>query len=99
VILVWEGWGLVAMVAAFLPLASCVGLMDWDPIIAELCAGVSAVASGVVCRRLGLKWNQGRRLHTMYMIPLETWGWIYIVGGSSFVLLFGVGFVKKFIFG
>ncbi len=96
--LVWRGWGLLAIVAAFLPLASCAGLMDWNPLIAILCCGSTAVASGIICRHYGRKWNQGSGFHTMYWIPLEIWGWIYIVFGGFFALLSAAGLVKE-IFG
>jgi hypothetical protein len=89
----------MALVAAFLPLASCGGLMDWNPGVAGLAFGLSAVAGGLVCRHLGLKWNQGSGFHMMYWIPLEIWGWIYIVIGSLFGAAAGFGLVKKAISG
>jgi hypothetical protein len=95
VIFVWRGWGPVALVAAFLPLASCGGLMDWNPDVAFLCFGLSTVAGGLACRYLGLKWNQGSGFHMMYWIPLEIWGWIYIALGGLFGGIAGVVLVKK----
>ena len=99
VIFVWRGWGPVAAIALFLPLASCAGLMDWDPAVALGCFSVSLVAGGFACRYYGLKWNQGSGLHTMYWIPLEIWGWIYIAIGGLFGLLIAVGLIKQVIVG
>lgn len=98
-ILVWRGWGLLAVVAAFLPLASCGGLMDWNPLVALLCCGVTAVAGGMICRHYGRKWNQGSGFHMMYGIPLEIWGWIYIVFGGFFALSSAAGLLKTWIIG
>jgi hypothetical protein len=85
-IFIWRGWGLLALVAAFLPLASCAGLMDWSPLAALLCCVDTAVAGGMICRHYGRKWNQGSGFHMMYWIPLEIWGWIYISLGEFFAL-------------
>jgi hypothetical protein len=93
--IVWRGWGLLAVVAAFLPLASCAGLMDWNPLIAILCCGSTTVASGMICRHYGRKWNQGSGFHTMYWIPLEIWGWIYIVFGGFLALSSAVELLLK----
>ncbi len=94
-IFVWRGWGPVAVVAVFLPLASCAGLMDWNPMVAILSFGVSLVAGGLACRHYGLKWNQGSGFHTMYWIPLEIWGWIYIAAGGFFAVLATIALVKQ----
>lgn len=98
-ILIWRGWGLLAVVALFLPLASCAGLMDWNPIVAILGFGVTLVAGGLACRHYGRKWNQGSGFHTMYWIPLEIWGWIYIVIGSLWSMLATVALIKTAIAG
>ncbi len=98
-LIVWRGWGLVAAVATFLPLASCAGLMDWNPTVASVCGGVSLVVGGLTCRHFGLKWNQGSGFHMMYGIPLEIWGWIYIILGGFFVMLETLGLVKQAVFG
>jgi hypothetical protein len=87
------------MGAAFLPLASCGGLTDYNPMLALLCLGLSAIAGGIVCRHFGLKWNQGSGFHMMYWIPLEIWGWIYIVGGGLFGILAAVALVKQAVMG
>jgi hypothetical protein len=93
--LVWRGWGPVAVVATFLPLASCAGLMDWQPMVAMAGCGLSLLAGGLVCRHYGLKWNRGSGFHMMYWIPLEIWGWIYIVVGGGFAVLAVVALVKQ----
>jgi hypothetical protein len=98
-IFVWRGRGPMALGAAFLPLASCGGLMDYHPGVALLCCGISAVAGGLVCRHYGLKWNRGSGFHMMYWIPLEIWGWIYILGGGLFSILAAIGLVRQAMIG
>jgi hypothetical protein len=92
---VWRGWGPLAAVAVFLPLASCAGLMDWNPMVALLTFGIATIAAGVVCRHFGRKWNQGSGFHMMYWIPLEIWGWIYVIVGGLFAILSAGALVKK----
>lgn len=99
VIFVWRGWGPLAAVAMFVPLASCVGLLDWNPMVAMVCFGVSLVVGGLVCRYYGLKWNRGSGFHTMYWISLETWGRIYITVGGLFGALAAVALIKQAVAG
>jgi hypothetical protein len=73
-IFVWRGWGPLGLIALVLPLASCAGLMDWNPLAAMLGFGATLLGGGLVCRSYGRKWNQGSGLHMMYWIPLEVWG-------------------------
>jgi hypothetical protein len=81
-ILVWRGWGLLALVALFLPLASCAGFVDWNPAVAVALGGLTLAVGGLACVRYGRKWNRGSGFHTMYWVPVEHWGWVYIgVGG------------------
>lgn len=96
---VWRGWGLLALVPTFLPLASCAGLMDWNPMWAMICFGVSLFAGGLACRHYGKKWNQGTGIHMMYFIPLEIWGWIYIIMGGTLGTLGAVILVKQAVVG
>ncbi len=98
-IFVWRGWGLIALVALFLPLASCAGLMDRNPLAALLGFGVTLLGGGLACRHYGRKWNQGSGLHMMYWIPLEVWGWIYIAVGGLFSLLGAAAVVKRAVAG
>ena len=98
-IFVWRGWGPVAAVAAFLPLASCGGLMDWNPMVALTCFGVTLVGGGFACRHFGLKWNRGSGYHAMYWIPLEIWGWIYIAVGGFFGVLGTIALIKQALVG
>lgn len=98
-IFVWRGWGPLALVALFVPLASCGGLMDWNPVAAIAVTGLTMVAGGLACRHYGRKWNQGSGFHMMYWVPLEYWGWVYIVLGGFYGLL-GVGaLIKKAVLG
>lgn len=91
---VWRGWGPVALVALILPLASCAGLMDWNPLVATTSFGWSLLAGGLVCRHYGRKWNEGSGTHMMYWIPLEYWGWCYIILGGLYGLAGSAALVK-----
>src|SRR5688572_17019901 len=98
-IFVWRGWGPVAVVAAFLPLVSCAGLLEWNPMLAMLCFGITLLLGGLICRHYGVKWNQGSGFHSMYWIPLEIWGWIYIVCGGFFGVMSAIALFRKAIVG
>jgi hypothetical protein len=99
VIFVWRGWGPVVLVALFLPLASCAGLMDWHPIAAMGVGSAALLAGGLACRHLGRRWNQGSGYHMMWWVPVEAWGWVYIVVGGLTTVLIAAGLVKKAIVG
>jgi hypothetical protein len=94
-IFVWRGWGPLAAVALLAPCLACAGLLDWSPPIAMLCGGLALLIGGLVCRHYGRKRNQGTGYHMMYWLPLEYWGWIYIVFGAIFFIGASAGFVKK----
>jgi hypothetical protein len=61
--------------------------MDWQPQAAMLGSGATLLGGGLVCRYYGRKWNKGSGFHMMYWIPLEIWGWLYIVIGAFFSVL------------
>jgi hypothetical protein len=99
VFIVWRGRGLLAVVATFLPLASCAGLIEWNPLVSLLSVGLTLAGGGLVCRHYGRKWNREVTNHSLYEIPLQVWGWIYVVAGATFSLLAVVGLVKVAIVG
>ena len=58
-ILIWRGWGLLAVVMLFPILASCAGLPLVEPqwaFPASLVA--SLILAGVVCVHFGTRWNR-----------------------------------------
>lgn len=84
VLLIWRGWGLLAVVSLFPLLASCGGLIEVQPKwIFGIATSVSLLFAGAVCIHCGNRWNYQRTEHSFYFIPLQFWGWIYL----SFVLL------------
>jgi hypothetical protein len=95
----WRGRGPVVFLAAILPLASCLGLMDWNPVVAIALAGATAIPGGLACLYFGRKWNQGSGVHMLYWIPVEIWGWILLLTGSLIVLLIAIGLIRKAIAG
>ena len=83
-ILIWRGWGLMAVVALLLPLAVCAGLLEGLPGLAFTLGGVALAAGGVVCIRYGRRWNREGTEHSLYFVPLQAWGWIYLAVGGLF---------------
>lgn len=91
---VWRGRGILAFLTAVPPIACCIGLIDWRPAVAMVVFGTALAIAGLVCRHYGRRWNQGTGTHTMYWIPLEVWGWIYIIVGLLFAFAAGVGLAR-----
>jgi len=83
---VWRGWGLLALVAVFPTLASFIALIDISLRTALLGTGLAALGGGSVCLYFCRKWNRGTGYHSLYGIPLEIWGWIYLGHGVFFVV-------------
>ena len=77
---VWRGWGLIALAGVIGPLL----VFGW---LTKEGSSFALAGMGVVllvlhlCAYLGKKWNQGMGLHSMYGVPLEVWGWGYVVVG------------------
>jgi hypothetical protein len=88
VILIWRGWGLLAVVALFPLLASCAGLITVDPKwIFMLAASLSLLLAGAVCIYCGTRWNCLRTEHSFYFVPLQVWGWVYLAAVGLFALM------------
>ena len=91
-ILIWRGWGLLGIVALFPMLAACAGLADLDskiPMFIAVCG--SLLLGGGVCVYYGTLWNRSGCLHSLYFVPLETCGWIYLVCAGGLSLFMGLG--------
>jgi hypothetical protein len=99
ILLVWRGWGLLGIIALFLPLASCVGFLEAWPGLAFLFAGLTLFGGGIVCRYFGRRWNRIGNEHTLYNVPLQVWGWIYIAVGGLMAVVGIVGAIRKGGFG
>lgn len=94
-ILIWRGWGLLAVVAFFPVLASCAGLVDLDSKIPLIFAvSGSLLLGGGGCVYFGTRWNRDRENHSLYFVPLQVWGWLYLVGAAGLSLLLLVGVVR-----
>ena len=48
-LVIWQGYGYVALAAAILPLAACVGLIDFGTGLGLLGGGVGMLAAGLIC--------------------------------------------------
>ena len=48
-LVIWQGYGYIALAIAVLPLAACVGLIDFDVGAGFLGAGVGMLVSGAIC--------------------------------------------------
>ena len=94
-ILIWRGWGLMAIVAVFLPLASCAGLIDSHQGLAFLLAGLTLLGGGVACWVCGRRWNRPTTEHTLYGIPLQYWGAAYVLFGALLAVGGVAGLIRK----
>ena len=94
-IFVWRGRGPIGLCALILPFASCAGLMDWHPTVAITGFGLTLFAGGLICWHYGRKWNQESNIHMMYWVPLQYWGWGYMVVGGFFGLGGVAGLVRR----
>jgi hypothetical protein len=96
VILIWRGWGLLAVVALFPLLASCAGLITVEPMwIFMLTASLSLLLGGAVCVYCGSRWNRNGVEHSFYFVPLQVWGWVYIAAVGLFALAAIGGGIKQ----
>src|SRR5262245_22997918 len=98
-IFVWRGWGPLALAVLILPVASCAGLIDYSPVVANALFGMFLLMGGVTCVHLGRKWNRGSGYHSMYWLPLESWGWVYVFIGVCLVLILVAGVAWRLING
>lgn len=92
VILIWRGWGLLGLVALFPMLAACAGLADLDsktPLFLAVCWAL--MLGGVICVYFGTLWNRVSCQHSLYEVPLETCGWIYLACAGGLSLFLGLG--------
>lgn len=98
-LLIWRGWGLLAVVSLFPLLASCAGLATVEPFwVCALAVGGSLLLAGTVCVYCGTRWNRGGTGHSFYFIPLQAWGWAYlaVVGLSAvFVIVVAVSAIVQ----
>jgi hypothetical protein len=98
VLLIWRGWGLLAVVALFPLLASCAGLFTVEPRwIAPLAVSLSLLLGGAVCIHCGMRWNCHGTEHSLYFVPLQAWGWVYLAGAGLVALMSVVGGVIQFV--
>jgi hypothetical protein len=96
VILIWRGWGLLAVVALFPLLASCAGLITIEPMwIFMLAASLSLLFAGAVCLYCGTRWNRNGVEHSFYEVPLEVWGWVYLAADGLFSVAAMAGAIKQ----
>ncbi len=88
-ILVWRGWGLLGTTGFVLILAWLGVGADLEPRGLKV-AGLflSIFLSGLLCLDRGLRWNRHGNYHTLYYIPLQFWGYLYL--GMSAIFLLGV---------
>jgi hypothetical protein len=85
-IIVWRGWGLLAVAVLAGPLAACGAHADVAPVL----AGSALVAAGAGCWVWGRRWNRGAVRHSLYFVPLQYWGLAYVAVGVLFTAA-GIG--------
>ena len=69
----------------------CMSLMAGGPRAAVAGGGVTLLAGGWACQHFGRQWNRGSGTHMLYWVPLEYWGWLYVIAGAIIALLAAVG--------
>ena len=89
-IFVWRGWGPLAVVCLFPALLSCVLLIDVHILAAFGASGACLVGGGLICWFFGRKWNRGSGYHSIYGIPLEVCGLVFLVFGGMQILFLSV---------
>ena len=90
----WRGWGPLALVALFLPLLSCIGLIDKNPLWFGLVCGLALLGGGVICWTCGRHWNRLATEHSVYGIPLQYWGMLYMAFGGLLLLTFAAAMIR-----
>ncbi len=95
-ILIWRGWGLLAIVALFPLMASCAGLISVEPFwVFIIASSLSMLLAGAVCVYCGIRWNRHGAEHSLYFVPLEAWGWVYLSFAGLIALAAVGGAVKQ----
>lgn len=78
-IVIWRGWGALALFVMVPVVGSCAGLTGREPgWLLPAALGVTLLAGGAACAYYGTRWNRPFVEHTLYFIPLQVWGWVYI---------------------
>jgi hypothetical protein len=85
-IIIWRGWGLLAVAVPAGPLAACGARADVPPVL----AGLALAAAGAGCWVWGRRWNRGAVRHSLYFVPLQYWGLAYVALGVVFAAA-GIG--------
>jgi hypothetical protein len=83
-IIIWRGWGLLAIAALAAPLAVCAARTAMPAGAVPVLAGLALVAAGAGCWACGRRWNRGAARHSLYFVPLQFWGLAYVVFGALF---------------
>ncbi len=85
-LLIYRGWGLLAVVT-LIPLAVSCNLITVEPTwIFMLAASLALVLAGAVCVYCGTRWNRTGVEHSLYFVSLEVWGWVYLAAAGLFAL-------------
>jgi len=83
-IIVWRGWGLVAVAVLAGPLAVCGACVEAHSGLAPVLTGLALAAAGAGCWAWGRRWNRGAVRHSLYFVPLQFWGLGYVAVGLFF---------------
>jgi hypothetical protein len=83
-IIVWRGWGLLAVAVLAAPLTVCGARAGLPPELVPVLAGLALAAAGAGCWVWGRRWNRGSIRHSLYFVPLQYWGLAYVALGALF---------------
>ena len=85
-IIIWRGWGLLAVAVLGAPLTVCGAHADLPSGLAPVLAGLALAAAGACCWAWGRRWNRGSIRHSLYFVPLQYWGLAYVAVGALFAV-------------
>jgi hypothetical protein len=85
-IIIWRGWGLMAVAVLAAPLAVCGASVGMHRNLVPVLAGLVLAAAGVGCWVWGRRWNRGAVHHSLYFVPLQYWGLAYMAVGVLFAV-------------
>lgn len=91
----WRGNGLIALSVLVFMCIPCVSLIGdkYQP-VGWLIGGVIGLIGGPLCIRYGRRWNETGTYHSMYWVPLQGWGYIFLALAIFLLVAGAVGFVK-----
>ena len=81
-IVFWQGYGFVALLAGLLPVGVHFALSYPRSQPTAVPVGLACVAAAGVCLGVGRRLRRGPGRHTLYFLPLPVWAGVYAALGA-----------------